>query len=454
MSERAMQAAALMGLDLESGQRKAEGGNEAAAGAAAAILDAHAPMTVILGPSGAGKTTLLRRAAREARRRGMRVACVGVAGMREARLRERPLVDLLADSAEDAMRLLARAGLGEASCFLRLPAALSAGEMFRLKVALAMDRLGGARSTHHPPTGDRRPGVMIIDEFAGALDTETARSVAALLRRWVGRAPALRAVVATHREEVLPALGPARVVEVGFGGVVETRETKRTNTRKTKGVRIGRGTMEDYAALARMHYRAGRPATVVRVLAARRGSTLAGVLVVSMPTLNGWWRARAWPGEFDIPDKREGARRINDARRGVRCISRVIVDPRFRSTGIASALVRAYLDDPLTERTEAVAAMGRASRFFEEAGMTRIDLPMRPENARLTDLLEQFGIQWWEAASPKRMLEKACARGTPGPAAGSPFRPSTRTAGTGPARSSAASPSRRARVRSPSCRAS
>jgi GNAT superfamily N-acetyltransferase len=136
-------------------------------------------------------------------------------------------------------------------------------------------------------------------------------------------------------------------------------------------MRIERGTIHDYDALARFHYCGGRPATRVLVLRAVEGGVLAGVLVVSMPTLNGWWRARAWPGRYGAGGggKARAAARLN---REVRTISRVVVDPRFRGLGVGAALVRAYLRRPLTRRTEAVATMGEFCPLFERAGMTRV----------------------------------------------------------------------------------
>jgi GNAT superfamily N-acetyltransferase len=160
------------------------------------------------------------------------------------------------------------------------------------------------------------------------------------------------------------------------------------------------GALQDYHALSPHHYRA-RPATIARaregspaILAARdQHGGLAGVLVVSMPTLNGAWRALAWPGAFESGDKRRDAARLN---RELRCISRVIVHPRARSCGVATALVRAYLERPLTRATEAVAAMGHACAFFERAGMTPYRLPPRRRDARLLDALASRALEPWE----------------------------------------------------------
>ncbi len=191
------------------------------------------------------------------------------------------------------------------------------------------------------------------------------------------------------------------------------------------------GTMHDYDALSVFHYRAGPPATAARarngapaVLRARDADSgsLAGVLVVSMPTLNGSWRDLAWPGRYSTGDKRRDAARINAE---LRCISRVVVDPRWRGLGVARRLVRAYLDAPLTPATEALAAMGSVCPFFERAGMTAYCLPPAPQDARLLDALWECGVEPWsllDARLARRTLDRrpwlerelrAWARGSP-----------------------------------------
>lgn len=165
------------------------------------------------------------------------------------------------------------------------------------------------------------------------------------------------------------------------------RLIQRFNTPQSPpSIEIRQGSAAEYRALAPLHYRAGPPATIDRVLVATdTGSGItAGVLVTSRPTLNAWWRHAAWPGRFTGLTKFHAARRINEE---LRTISRVIVDPRWRGLGVAVELVRAYLADPATPLTEAIAAMGVASPFFERAGMRRIDAPGPSRTARLRRLL-------------------------------------------------------------------
>ncbi len=137
-------------------------------------------------------------------------------------------------------------------------------------------------------------------------------------------------------------------------------------------------------------------------MAARAGGDLAGVLVVANPTLNGAWRREAWPRLMAGADKREAARVLN-AR--VRTIARVVVEPRYRGLGVAKALVRAYLRDPCTDHTEALAAMGAVCPFFAGAGMREVPMPARPRERMLARQVRRAGVRAWEL-----LEEDACAR--------------------------------------------
>ncbi|CAG0980985.1 hypothetical protein PHYC_01764 [Phycisphaerales bacterium] len=152
--------------------------------------------------------------------------------------------------------------------------------------------------------------------------------------------------------------------------------------------RITPGRWADYLALSHHHYRAGPPATHTFILAARDGRTddLAGVLVVSMPALNAPWRRAAW-GERYTPRGRGRRAAIARLNAEVRTISRVIVEPRYRALGVATALVRAYLIRPGTARTEALSAMGAYCPLFERAGMRPLALPRSRRDARFARAL-------------------------------------------------------------------
>lgn len=156
------------------------------------------------------------------------------------------------------------------------------------------------------------------------------------------------------------------------------------------GVRIEAGERADLRALSRLHYARGEPAPPVAVVrAVHRTMGVVGVLSVSMPVLNGAWREVAWPELVSGATAHERAAALNAA---VRTISRVIVDPRVRAAGIGVALVRAYLAEPRTPCTEAIASMGRHVPLFERAGMRAFGVTRAARDFRLVDALEHAGL--------------------------------------------------------------
>lgn len=142
-----------------------------------------------------------------------------------------------------------------------------------------------------------------------------------------------------------------------------------------------------YARYAEWHYLAGRPATIVLALEATVDQQPAGLLTISMPVLNADWRS-AWSDLLRPTSRSERAQVLNAS---VRTISRVIVDPRFRGMGVATALVRHYLACPSTRRTEALSAMGDASPFFERAGMQRVEREQSASTRTLQKAIAEAG---------------------------------------------------------------
>lgn len=153
---------------------------------------------------------------------------------------------------------------------------------------------------------------------------------------------------------------------------------------------ISAATRADYARLAPIHYRAGPPATIARVLKATIDSATVGVIVISFPTPNANWRPIAWPDLFA-----DGMPSLHTINREIRTISRVITDPRYRGVGIASALVRAYLANPDTPRTEALASWPGAQRLF--VTMRRVPRPDPIELAAIRMSLASLAIPPWRA---------------------------------------------------------
>lgn len=166
-------------------------------------------------------------------------------------------------------------------------------------------------------------------------------------------------------------------------------------------LRIEHGDACDYRTLAGHHYKSGLPYAPTAVYAMRHDglsavgrysgrtseTVLVGVLVMNRPQLCCSLRDAATSGRYRGLKVGEAAALLN---REVRCIARVIIDPRYRGLGLAVRLVRYALGCADTPYVEALAAMGRVNPFFERAGMVRYDGPPRPADARLLDALAEL----------------------------------------------------------------
>ena len=327
----------------------------------------RSPLTLITGCSGSGKSTLLRHFGKQFPMT-LRPADLGEPDPGE------PILNLFAGTLDSTMSLLSSTGLAEPKLWSLPAQALSTGEHARLDLARLIDAAV--------------PGtVIMIDEFATPLDRLTARAMCTTLRRIADRMD-LRIIVAGAHEDLPVFLDADLVIDASecSGGHGEHSDEL---------IEISPGTSDDYKALKHHHYIGADPANPCLYLRADRwcpvtgDRVLAGVLVVTHPTLNASWRSRSWPGRYNSGDKRRDAMMMN---KEIRTIARVITDPCSRGLGIATRLVRAYLRDPLSPCTEAIAAMGAVSPFFERAGMTRYPMLPAVHDARLLDALEHAGL--------------------------------------------------------------
>lgn len=177
------------------------------------------------------------------------------------------------------------------------------------------------------------------------------------------------------------------------------------------------GTWEHFRALAPFHYRADKPATATRILAILRTPPSAtdrwlartpepqpaAILIESLPALACHLRDHAFAnryGNWLTPPQR--AKLINQE---IRCISRVIVHPQCRGSGLAVRLVRHALNTATTPVTEALAAMGRINPFLAQAGMTPYTRQPLPCDQRLLDALANAGFVRTDLARPARLWQ-------------------------------------------------
>jgi GNAT superfamily N-acetyltransferase len=164
------------------------------------------------------------------------------------------------------------------------------------------------------------------------------------------------------------------------------------------GLEIVRAGRKEYEQLSPFHYRdcSLGPYAAVYALkemhpAAIRTGTIAGVIVYTTPAPNLEMRRVALGEVFSgFSDRRIALAMVNN---NIRCISRVIIEPRYRGIGLASMLVRKTLKRLDMPIVEAMAVMGRVNPFFERAGMKAYFGRRSVGSARLIEAFSAVGIE-------------------------------------------------------------
>ena len=169
------------------------------------------------------------------------------------------------------------------------------------------------------------------------------------------------------------------------------------------------GCFDDYKQLAQYHYRRSRPGPYEKIFVMKNDflrstrNKILGVIVYSLPSPRLEIRSLALDNFFCGFDRQTQIQLIN---KNIRCISRVIIDPRFRGLGLAQELVRQTMPKMNIPVIEAVAVMGRINPFFEKAGMRPyISKPSR----HFTQLIEAFsiiGIEEKDLIEPQKVQHK------------------------------------------------
>ena len=179
----------------------------------------------------------------------------------------------------------------------------------------------------------------------------------------------------------------------------------------TKELQIVRGGLDDYKKLARYHYRDNHMGVFAAIFAlkptrasARRlGTDVAGVIVYVMPSIGLELRNIATSNFFVGFDKATRLKLIN---KNIRCISRVIIEPRFRSLGLASKLVRETMPKLNVPLIEAMAVMGIVNPFFEKSGMTAYTARASRQCVQMLEAFSVAGIEKEELAYPQKVQHK------------------------------------------------
>jgi GNAT superfamily N-acetyltransferase len=165
----------------------------------------------------------------------------------------------------------------------------------------------------------------------------------------------------------------------------------------TKYLEIVRAGFVEYNYLSRFHYRQNFACPHVAIYAMKdthparaRVAGVVGVIVYTMPAPQVALRNAATGGVFcGFGDQRLQLQMVN---KYVRCISRVIIEPRYRGLGLASRLVAETMPRLGAAVIEAMSVMGAVHPFFEQAGMKRYEAKPSAGGVQLIEALGMVGI--------------------------------------------------------------
>jgi len=177
-----------------------------------------------------------------------------------------------------------------------------------------------------------------------------------------------------------------------------------------KELRVVRGGVGDYERLGSFHYRGGGlgPFAAIfalraeRCLARRAGVKTVGVIVYTMPSIGLELRNAATGNFFSGFDK---VTRLSLINKNIRCISRVVIEPRFRGLGLASRLVRKTMARMGVAIVEAMAVMGAVNPFFERAGMKAYRGSKAERCAQMVEAFSMVGIEEEDLVDGERVQE-------------------------------------------------
>lgn len=156
----------------------------------------------ITGQSGSGKSVLLRELTKNYRELGKKVGVLD-----EMELIEKPLIDQLGTSTDEACQLLSLSGLNDAYLMIRKPSELSDGQRYRFKIALLI--ANGYE-------------VIAADEFGAVLDRTTAKVVAYSIRKLCERKNITMLVATTHKD-LFWDLRPTLTIDKTYSDEIDVR---------------------------------------------------------------------------------------------------------------------------------------------------------------------------------------------------------------------------------------
>lgn len=299
----------------------------------------------ITGESGSGKSALLKALEKDITQ-GMHQTTININQIQPDP--DKPIIETVGKTTQEALELLSRVGLNDAFLFLRRYNQLSDGQRYRYKIAKLIET---------------NAQFWILDEFCSTLDRDTAKTVAYNVQK-LARQHRKAVLAATTHTDLLTDLQPSVHIHKRFGKEIQTHYHPNAPLKQCtllKQIQIEQGTKKDYNTLANFHYRSHHVGAIRKIFRALRNNEACGVIVYTYP-------APATSGRRKILPKMP----IIQLNQKLTNIMRVVVHPKYRTIGLGQKLVHETLDKCGTPYVETTAVMAKYNPFFEHAGMTKI----------------------------------------------------------------------------------
>jgi len=334
----------------------------------------------ITGDSGSGKSVLLKALEKDIRQ-DLGLTCINIADIKPEP--NKPLIETVGKTLEEALELLSRVGLNDAFLFLRTYEQLSDGQKYRYKIAKMIES---------------NAQFWIMDEFAATLDRDTAKIVAYNLQK-LARQQGKAVLAATTHIDLFEDLNPSVHVHKRFGKEITVNYYPNKPAKEcslTREMRIQEGTTEDWRKLASFHYRSHKIAGPRKIFCLKRGEELCGVIVYAHPPPTCFGRRLILP--------KMSMKELNEK---LSIISRVVVHPKYRTIGSGAKLVKETLPLAGTPYVEMPAVMAKYNPFAEKAGMKKIAEQLPPRGAiKIAETLQWLGFNIHLLGSEKYVLNK------------------------------------------------
>jgi ABC-type ATPase with predicted acetyltransferase domain len=330
----------------------------------------------VTGDSGSGKSVLLRALKQDLGEEAVDIADIQVDY-------DKPLIETVGTTVEEALELPSKVGLNDAFLFLRTYDQLSDGQRYRYRLAKLLE------------SGKQW---WILDEFAATLDRDTAKIVAFNLQR-LSRQQNKTVFAATTHTDLFENLNPSVHVHKRYGKEITVNYYPNQPAKECsliREMRIEEGRTKDWQELSVFHYRSHRIAAPRKIFCLKRGNELCGVIVYCYPPSTSFGRRLVLP---HMPMK--------ELNKKLSSISRVVVHPKYRTVGLGNKLIQETIHLAGTEYVEMSAVMAKYNPFAEKAGMKRIVEQSPPKEALgIWATLQGLGFDDQMLGSEKCVLEK------------------------------------------------